>query len=92
MDDQTPTDIAHRTMRYAQDQFSEVMTQTEEFVREKPAQSVLVALLAGFILHRLPIGRIFGGLTRLLFIALKPALLLYGATKIYEALSEDETG
>ena len=56
------TDIALRGVRYAQDQFSEVVTQAEEFVREKPGQSLLIALLAGFILNRLPIGRLFGGL------------------------------
>ena len=40
------TDIALRGVRYAQDQFSEVVTQAEEFVREKPGQSLLMALLA----------------------------------------------
>ncbi|PYM02364.1 MAG: hypothetical protein DMF13_06230 [Verrucomicrobia bacterium] len=84
------TDIALRGVRYAQDQFSEVVTQAEEFVREKPGQSLLIALLAGFILNRLPIGRLFGGLVRLLVFALKPALLLYGATKVYEVIREEE--
>jgi hypothetical protein len=84
------TDIALRGVRYAQDQFSEVVTQAEEFVREKPGRSLLIALLAGFILNRLPIGRLFGGLVRLLVFALKPALLLYGATKVYEVIQEEE--
>ena len=75
------TDIALRGVRYAQDQFSEVVTQAEEFVREKPGQSLLIALLAGFILNRLPIGRLFGGLVRLLVFALKPALLLTARPK-----------
>ncbi len=79
-------DIALRGVRYAQDQFSEVVTQAEEFVREKPGQSLLIALLAGFILNRLPIGRLFGGVVRLLMFALKPALLIYGATKVYEVI------
>ena len=59
-------------------------------MREKPGQSLLIALLAGFILNRLPIGRLFGGLVRLLVFALKPALLLYGATKVYEVIQEEE--
>jgi hypothetical protein len=83
------TDIAQRGVRYAQDQFSEVITQTEEFVREKPTQSLLIALAAGFVLNRLPIGRLIGAVTRLLFFALKPALLIYGATKVYEAMQEE---
>jgi hypothetical protein len=84
------TDIALRGVRYAQDQFSEVVTQAEEFVREKPGQSLLIALAAGMILNRLPLGRLFGGVIRLLLFALKPALLVYGATKVYEIAQEKE--
>ncbi len=88
MDDQRPTDIAQRSVRYAQDQFSDVLTQTEEFVREKPTQSLFYAMLAGFILNRLPIFGIFSGLLRLVMFALKPALLIYGATKVYESMQD----
>jgi hypothetical protein len=42
------------------------------------------------ILNRLPIGRLLGGVVRLLMFALKPALLLYGATKVYEIVQEEE--
>ena len=84
------TDIAQRSVRYAQDQFSEALTQAEEFVREKPGQSLLIAFLIGFILNRLPIGRLLGGLVRLLLMALKPAILVYGATKVYEAVQETD--
>ena len=83
------TDIAERGTRYAQDQFSEYLTQAEDYVREKPAQSVLMALLAGFVLNRLPIGRLVGAVMRLILFALKPALLVYGATKVYEAVQEE---
>ncbi|MGI9114121.1 MAG: hypothetical protein ACR2FX_03635 [Chthoniobacterales bacterium] len=82
------TDIAQRGMQTAQDHFSEYLTQAEEYVREKPARSVLIALLAGFILNRLPVGRLLGGVVRLALFALKPALLVYGATKVYEAVQE----
>ena len=85
------TDIALRSVRYAQDQFSEEVNQAEEFVREKPGQSLLIALVAGMILNRLPIGRLFGGVVRLLMFALKPALLLYGATKVYEIVQEEDS-
>ena len=79
------TDIAQRGMQYAQDQFSDMLTQAEEYVRTKPAQSVGIALLAGFVLNRLPIGRLLGAFVRLVLFALKPALLIYGATKVYQA-------
>ena len=83
------TDIAQRGVRYAQDQFSEAITQAEEYVRAKPGQSLLIAFLVGFILNRLPLGRLLGGLVRLLLMALKPAILVYGATKVYEAVQEN---
>jgi hypothetical protein len=50
----------------------------------------LYAFIAGYILNRLPIGRILGGLLRLLAVALKPAVLIYGATKLYQATQEEE--
>ena len=83
-------DIAQRSLRYTRDQFGDVMQQTEEFVRENPARAVGYALLAGFILNRLPIFGIFRSLIRLLFVALKPAVLAYGVTKIYQAAQNEE--
>jgi len=82
-------DLADRTLRYSKDEFDRVLQQTSDYVREKPVQSVGYALLAGFILNRLPIGRILSGMIRLLMIAFKPAILIYGATKLYRA-SQDE--
>ena len=83
-------DIAERSLRYTKDQFEQVLDQAEEYVRENPVRSVAYALVAGFILHRLPIGRILGGFARLLMIAFKPAILAYGATKLYQAAQGDE--
>jgi hypothetical protein len=80
-----PEDLTERTLRYTKGEFERVLQQTEDYVREKPTQSLLYALLAGFILNRLPIGRILGGVVRLLLIAFKPAILVYGATKLYQA-------
>ena len=53
-------------------------------------QSVAYAVLAGFVLNRLGIGRIVKGILRLVLFALKPAILIYGATKLYEATQEEE--
>jgi hypothetical protein len=87
----TSGDIAERGLRYTKDQFEQILEQTEEYVRENPARSVAYALVAGFILNRLPIGRILSGIMRLTFIAFKPAILAYGATKLYQAAQgEDE--
>ena len=93
MDEQfsgTSGDVAERGLRYTKDQFEQVLEQTEEYVRENPVRSIAYALVAGFILNRLPIGRILGGFARLLMIAFKPAILAYGVTKLYQAAQNDE--
>jgi hypothetical protein len=64
--------------------------EAEAYVREHPLRSMASAVVVGFILDRLPIGRIIGGIVRLLLIALKPAILIYGAMKLYEVVSSDE--
>jgi hypothetical protein len=84
-------DVAERGLRYTKDQFEQVLEQTEEYVRENPARSIAYALIAGFILNRLPIGRILGGFVRLIMIAFKPVILAYGATKLYQAAQSDES-
>jgi hypothetical protein len=83
-------DLAERGIQYTMDQWNDVITQTEDFVRANPTRSLLYGLAAGFILDRLPVFRIFGGLVRLLLMALKPALLVYGATKVYQMAKSDE--
>jgi hypothetical protein len=83
-------DVAERSLRYTKDQFEQVVEQTEEYVRENPVQAIAFAVIAGFILNRLPIGRILGGFVRLIMIAFKPAILAYGATKLYQAAQSDE--
>jgi hypothetical protein len=36
------------------------------------------------------LGRVLAGFLRLLFIALKPAILIYGAARLYQAVQERE--
>lgn len=83
-------DFAERGLRYTKDQFEQVLEQTEEYVRENPGRAVAYALAAGFILNRLPIMRILSGVMRLVFVAFKPAILAYGATKLYQAAQGSE--
>jgi hypothetical protein len=66
------------------------VNETGDYVREKPAQSLMWAFVAGFILNQLPIVRILSGLVRLLMFALRPAILIYGATKLYQATQEQD--
>ena len=83
-------DLAERGLRYTRQHFDDLVQDTEAYVRENPVQSVAYALLAGFVLNRLGIGRIVSGIVRLLLFALKPAILIYGAAKLYEATQEEE--
>jgi hypothetical protein len=83
--DGMPEDIAERGLQYTKDQFAYLLSETEDFVRENPARALGYALAAGFILNRLPLGRILGGVVRLALVAFKPAILMYGATRIYQA-------
>ena len=82
-------DFAQRGLHYAREQVDAVLNQTEHYVRERPTQSLFYAFLAGFIMNRLPIGRVISVLMRLVLFALKPAILVYGATKLYQALEEE---
>jgi len=66
------------------------MAQTEDYVRANPTRALLYGVAAGFILDRLPIFRILGVLIRLSLMAFKPALLVYGVTKVYQLLTAEE--
>jgi hypothetical protein len=83
-------ELPERGVQWVKDQVETVLSETENYVREKPAQSLVWAFLAGYILNRLPLGRILSGLLRLLIVALKPAILIYGAAKLYQAAQEEQ--
>ena len=83
-------DLAEQGLRYTKEQWDEILTQTEDFVRANPTRSLLYGVAAGFILDRLPIFGIFRGLVRLLLLALKPAILIYGASKLYQLAKDPE--
>ncbi|CAN5514500.1 hypothetical protein BH20VER3_BH20VER3_20830 [soil metagenome] len=83
-------DIAERGLQYTKEQWNEIISQTEDFVRANPTKSLLYGVAAGFILDRLPIFSILALFVRLLLKALKPAVLIYGASKVYQAVQSDE--
>ena len=85
----TPEDIALRSLHYTKEQLDDVLGQLEVYVRKNPGQSLLYAFVAGYVLNRLPLGRLVGGLVRLSVSALRPAILVYGATKLYQAVQDE---
>src|ERR1700757_3429518 len=85
---ETTQDFALRGLNYTKEQFEEVLDQTERYVRDNPGQALLYAFVAGYVLNRLPVAGMLRGLVRLSLFALKPAILIYGATKLYRAVQE----
>ena len=83
-------ELPERGVQWVKDQVEAVLSETEDYVREKPAQSLVWAFVAGYVLNRLPLGRILSGLLRLLIVALRPAILIYGAAKLYQAAQEEQ--
>jgi hypothetical protein len=83
-------DLTERGLRYTKEQFDALLSQTEHYVRENPGQCLFYAFVAGLILERLPVGRILSGVFRLSLFAIKPAILIYGATKLYQTAQEEE--
>ena len=77
-------------MQWVKDRVEAAVSETGDYVREKPTQSLLYAFAAGYVLNRLPLGRVIGGLLRLLMVALRPAIVVYGAAKLYQAAQERE--
>jgi ElaB/YqjD/DUF883 family membrane-anchored ribosome-binding protein len=69
-------EFPERGVHWVKEQVEAALSETEDYVREKPTQSLLCAFVAGYILNRLPLGLILGGLFRLLIIALRPAILI----------------
>ena len=93
MDQLSPEIVAEfpeRGMQWVKDRVETVVNETGDYVREKPTQSLFYAFAAGYVLNRLPLGRVLAGFLRLLFMALKPAILIYGAAKLYRSAQERE--
>jgi hypothetical protein len=91
--DQLSADIVEfpeRGLQWVKDRVESVVSETGEYVREKPTQSLLYAFAAGFVLNRLPLSRVLGAFLRLLVMALRPAVLIYGAAKLYQIAQERE--
>ena len=87
---ETDQDIVVRGVRYTKEHVEDFVGQAEEYVRENPGQALLYAFVAGYVLNRLPLGALVRGLARLSFLALRPAMLVYGATRVYQATQEED--
>ncbi len=67
----------------------------ENRIRNSPTKAVLGAVAAGYLMHRLPMRAIVVTQARVLSALTPPALLLFGAAKLFEFLQRqkrDEQG
>lgn len=83
-------DLVVRGVRYTKEHVEDFVGQAEEYVRENPGQALLYAFVAGYVLNRLPLGAMVRNLARLSFLAIRPAVLVYGATRVYQAAQQQE--
>ena len=59
-------------------------------IRKSPMTAVLGAVAAGYLLHRLPVRAILVTQVRVLSALAPPALILFGAAKLYEFFQRQE--
>lgn len=58
----------------------------ENSIRRSPLEAMVGAVVAGYVLHRLPLRSIIVTQVRVISSLTPPALLLYGAAKLYQYL------
>jgi hypothetical protein len=71
--------------RFDTDQFTE---RTADYARQEPMRAIGIAFVAGLILTLLPIGAMVAGLIRLAVSLVRPALMILGATKLYDEMQK----
>jgi len=71
--------------RFDTDQFTE---RTADFARQDPMKAIGIAFVAGLILTLLPLGAMIAGLVRLAVSLVRPALMILGATKVYDEIQK----
>lgn len=67
-------------------QVSQRYKDCEQSVRESPGKAILIAVAAGYCLHRLPVRSLLVAQVRLLTALAPPTLLAFGAAKLCEFL------
>jgi hypothetical protein len=66
--------------------FSHTYEECEQRVRQSPGTSILLAVAAGYCLHRLPVRSLLVTQVRLMAALAPPTLLAFGAAKLCEFL------
>ena len=77
------------TVAEARAQIERCVTDISGYAQRSPEKALLSALACGYVLRMLRLTRILSGTIRLALRLLKPAALVYGATKLWQKSQED---
>lgn len=80
----------HVLMNNARQCIRERHEECEDRIRKSPTNAMLGAVAVGYILHRLPLRRILVTKVRVLAALTPPALILFGAAKLFDVLQKKE--
>src|SRR5579871_2396050 len=69
--------MEHTTTPNIQENFQRYYADGEDYVKENPTKSALVAMGAGFLLAQLPLRWMFIAIIKLLFLVVKPVTFIY---------------
>ena len=67
-----------------QENFQRVYADGEDYVRENPTKSALVAMGGGFLLAQLPLRWMLVALIKLMFLVVKPVTFIYAISKLID--------
>jgi hypothetical protein len=76
--------IAEPNSHSIQDNFQRCYADGEEYVRQNPTKSALVAGGVGFLLAQLPLRWMFVAIIKLLFLVVKPVTFIYAISKLVD--------
>lgn len=77
----TADPISNQTL---QENFHRYYADGEDYVRENPTKTALVAMGTGFLLAQLPLRWMFVALLKLLFLVIKPVTFIYAISKLMD--------
>jgi hypothetical protein len=83
--------IADTNSHSIQDNFQRCYADGEEYVRQNPTKSALVAVGAGFLLAQLPLRWMFVALLKLLFLVVKPVTFIYAISKLIDDVRSSQS-
>jgi len=83
--------LVHVSLCNARQGMRDRFQKCEDRIRMSPTASVLGAVAAGYLLHRLPVRAILVTQVRVLSALAPPALFLFGAAKLYDFLQRRES-